>query len=540
MKSYPLKLIAVLIASVLVPQYAAAAKLSVEQRLELLEKELASNKQELQQTKADFNAYKQKTEKWQAVRPVAVAPVSVAPGAQTVVAVSNATSQPATTSGTPAIADNASAPQQVTMKDISKYVKDDIGFSYTGYFRSGWGTSNNGSPKSYAIGSLGRFGNEYSSWFDLYLKQRVYNENGKTAQAVVLLDGNVGEQYTSSWFGDNTGTENLLQFSDIYLTTKGFLPFAPEADFWVGKHHLPVYEIQMLDWKGYRQDAGAGVGIENMQLGVGLLDASLTREDLDVYNRDLTATTQMNTNSIDLRYRNIPLWEKGSLTLMGKYAMANKTDSQKENENDNSYYDLKDSWLASATLRQELTRKGFNEFTVQAANNSIAGNFSNYSEANPSLGVNGYYYGDHDGSAWRAFSQGEVYLSDRIIMANALVYSRGNDVYSYQSGAHSDFESLRTVIRPAWIWDQYNQTGVELGWFTQTNKTQNGTNLKESAYKTTLYHAFKVDTSLLNSRPEIRFYGTYIHLLDNELSSYSFADEKNDQFTVGVQAEVWW
>ncbi|STS92316.1 LamB family porin [Klebsiella variicola] len=44
-------------------------------------------------------------------------------------------------------------------------------------------------------------------------------------------------------------------------------------------------------------------------------------------------------------------------------------------------------------------------------------------------------------------------------MANSLVWAHGNDVYSYESGAHSDFDSLRAVIRPAWIWDTWNQTG---------------------------------------------------------------------------------
>jgi carbohydrate-specific outer membrane porin len=75
--------------------------------------------------------------------------------------------------------------ESVTLKDISKFVKDDIGFSYQGYFRSGWGTSNHGSSQTYAPGSLGRFGNEMSGWFDLTLNQRVYNQDGKTANAVV-------------------------------------------------------------------------------------------------------------------------------------------------------------------------------------------------------------------------------------------------------------------------------------------------------------------------------------------------------------------
>ncbi|EMM4083032.1 carbohydrate porin [Shigella flexneri] len=124
----------------------------------------------------------------------------------------------------------------MSMKDLGKYIKDEIGFSYNGYFRSGWATTNKGAPKSWATGSLGRLGNEYTSWFDLQFSQRVYDENGRTAHAVVLLDGNVGQSYSAGWFGDNTTNENYMQFSDMYLTTKGFLPFAPEADFWVGKH----------------------------------------------------------------------------------------------------------------------------------------------------------------------------------------------------------------------------------------------------------------------------------------------------------------
>lgn len=199
--------------------------------------------------------------------------------------------------------------ESVTLKDISKFIKDDIGFSYQGYFRSGWAASNRGSAQTYAAGSLGRFGNEMSGWLDLTLNQRVYNQDGRTANAIVTYDGNVGEQYNDAWFGDSDN-ENIMQFSDIFLTTRGFLPFAPEADFWVGKHKLPEYEIQMLDWKTLTTDVAAAVGIQNWDLGPGQLDASVSRNDVDVYSRDFSHTTQMNTNSVDLRYRNIPLWQR--------------------------------------------------------------------------------------------------------------------------------------------------------------------------------------------------------------------------------------
>ncbi len=59
--------------------------------------------------------------------------------------------------------------ESVTLKDISKFVKDDIGFSYQGYFRSGWEHQITDRRRPYAPGSLGRFGNEMSGWFDLTL-----------------------------------------------------------------------------------------------------------------------------------------------------------------------------------------------------------------------------------------------------------------------------------------------------------------------------------------------------------------------------------
>lgn len=532
-----------------------AAKLTIEQRLELLEAELSANKKELQKTQSQLSTYKdkvavlQKSIKENEKRNVTAGyPTATSPAAENIANENNEISQraaPAEVKATQQVAvintDGKKAKvESVTMKDLSKFVKEDIGFSYQGYLRSGWGTSNHGSSQTYAAGSLGRFGNEMSGWFDLTLNQRVYNQDGKTANAVVTYDGNVGEQYNDAWFGD-TNNENILQFSDIYLTTKGFLPFAPEADFWVGKHKLPEYEIQMLDWKSLTTDVAAGVGIQNWALGVGQLDASLSRNDVDVYSRDFTQTTQMNTNSLDLRYRNIPLWNNGSLSLMGKYAFANKNDEQEKNEDNNSYFRLKDSWMATGIIRQELERKGFNEFTLQVANNSYASSFSNFSGASNSMAHGRYYYGDQtNGVALRLISQGEMYLADRVIMANALVWSHGNDIYSYESGAHSDFDSFRAVIRPAWIWDTWNQTGVELGWFAQKNKTEQGRDLKESAYKTTLYHALKVGPSLLGSRPEIRFYGTYINILDNDLSQYRFNDDSKDELMLGVQAEVWW
>ncbi len=507
-----------LIAPVAFPTFAQqVGKLTVEQRLELLEKDLRETKQELKY-------YKSQARNNNIDAPDVLASQTTRP---TEVVVSSSTVTGATAA--------------MPLKDFSKYVKDEIGFSYSGYFRSGWATTTKGAPKSWAIGSLGRLGNEYSSWFDLQLSQRVYSEGDKSVYAVVLMDGNVGQQYSAGWFGDNQNNENFLQFSDIYVSAKGFLPFAPEADLWVGKHQLPKYEVQMLDWKTQRTDAAGGIGIENLKAGGGKLDIALLREDVDGYNRDLSQSQKLNVNTIDARYKEIPLWDGAELMLNGRYAMANQTDEQKDNENNNGYYRWKDTWMVGTALKQKFDAGGFNEFSFLVANNSLASSFARYSGSSPYTSFNGRYYGDHTGgTAIRLVSQGEMYLRDDIILANSLVYSSGEDVYSYETGAHSDFESFRAVIRPAYIWSKYNQTGVELAYFNQQNKNQFGDEFTESGYKTTLYHALKVNTSMLTSRPEIRFYATYIHALNNELDNFSFADEKKDQLAIGAQAEVWW
>lgn len=288
-----------------------AESLTVEHRLELLEKALRETQSELKKykdeekkkyTPATVNRSVSTNDQGYAANPF---PTSSAAKPDAVL-VKNEEKNASET---------GSIYSSMTLKDFSKFVKDEIGFSYNGYYRSGWGTASHGSPKSWAIGSLGRFGNEYSGWFDLQLKQRVYNENGKRVDAVVMMDGNVGQQYSTGWFGDNAGGENFMQFSDMYVTTKGFLPFAPEADFWVGKHGAPKIEIQMLDWKTQRTDAAAGVGLENWKVGPGKIDIALVREDVDDYDRSLQNKQQINTNTIDLRYKDIPLWDKATLMV---------------------------------------------------------------------------------------------------------------------------------------------------------------------------------------------------------------------------------
>ncbi|HGH5981627.1 TPA: carbohydrate porin, partial [Kluyvera georgiana] len=144
-----------------------AAKLTVEQRLEMLEAELSANKTALKQTQSELSSYKekvatlQKSIKENDQRNVTATNITtLSPAAENI---ENENSEKETrvskseVTATQQVAvinteGNKPTIESVTMKDISKFVKEDIGFSYEGYFRSGWGTSNHGSSQTYAAG----------------------------------------------------------------------------------------------------------------------------------------------------------------------------------------------------------------------------------------------------------------------------------------------------------------------------------------------------------------------------------------------------
>ena len=452
------------------------------------------------------------------------------------------------------VSNNGEATQQVdqpvktafTLDEFKDYIKEEIGFSYNGYFRGGWSTSRNGKPKNYAEGALGRFGNEYGGWYDLIFKQKVYDQDSRRVDAIVMIDGNVATNKAAGLF--NTQDDNIMQFSDIYLETTGFVPFFPEAKLWVGKHSLPYNEIQMLDWKTQKTPAGGGIGIENLKVGVGALDLALVRADVNVRNgkKEVIGTDsegneltqykkeEVDLNEIEIRYRDIPLWNDATLGVNARYSAPNKSKIQDS-------VSVKNAWLASLVLRQNQFFGGFNQFTLQTATNSVASHFANINTNNPEFAANADndYIGTHTGGkAYRLVSEGEAYLSDNVIVAHALALTTGNDVYSYDLNLpHTDFSSFKSAIRPAYIWDNYNQSGVEIGYFKQKNKAGNKT-YREEGYKTTLYHSFKVGKSILSSRPDIRFYVSYIESLQNDISKFDF-NGKDHQLSFGVQTEVW-
>lgn len=440
---------------------------------------------------------------------------------------------------TPVALPQQTAPSAEEMDAIVARVKEEVKeekdkekkFTYSGYFRSGYGVATNGSPQEYAIGSLGRFGNEYTGWFDLKFGQEVYKDEDKLVSAHVTLDGNVSEVTGGGWFGAPSADGSYLQFSDMYVAAKGFLPWIPESTLWVGKHKLLNLEIPMLDWKYYRGSTAAGVGLEDIPLGAGKLDIALGREDTSNTASD---GNRVNTNLLDIRYKDIPLGsDKTTLILTSKYQMPNKRDSQSGDS-------VKDAWVGGVVLRNRLEHNSIHELALQVGTNSFASKMTAFTNADPDYR---YLNGNASGQTYRLLSQGENFIGEDYIVSHAFVIGYANDIYDNTGSVareHIDTEFVRAAVRPAYIWNRFNQTGVEMSYFHQKATDDNDDSWVESGYKLTAFHTLKVNTSMMRSRPEIRFYSSYIESLDNEVTDFTFNDNKSSQLAFGVQAEVWW
>lgn len=192
-----------------------AQSLSVEQRLSLLEQnakntegKLQTTEDKLQKALHELAIYKKKEKKTNHV--TAANPALLNPAVDTHAQVARPIDkiQQQKAEAKPKTKNSTRRPADMNIKELSKAIEDEIGFSFHGYFRSGWGTASNGSPQSWAIGSLGRFGNEHGSWYDLLFSQKLYDQDGRTAKAIVLMDGNVGETYVKEPF-DST-SENMI------------------------------------------------------------------------------------------------------------------------------------------------------------------------------------------------------------------------------------------------------------------------------------------------------------------------------------------
>lgn len=200
---------------------------------------------------------------------------------------------------------------------------------FHGYFRtSGGGAFKDGEtmPVFIAPGAQSRYrlGNESDTNLEVNLDYRYHLDgkdapNGRWVQLLGMIsdyETNPNYDEVKIEFLEKTNPQSFVRFGNF---------LGDGVNVWLGRRYYDRRDIHMIDhfWLNVAQGAEFGGGIEGVPIGPGRLDiAGFKNEDDDIGDRlGVNANTRnLDSYTLDLRYRGLPTPTGGDLTLWGMYA----------------------------------------------------------------------------------------------------------------------------------------------------------------------------------------------------------------------------
>ena len=265
-------------------------------------------------------------------------------------------------------------------------------------------------------------------------------------------------------------------------------------------------------------------------------------------------------DKLDFEY-DLPLWSGASLEARATFFIPTR--------DNNSFYraskDYKGAQLYMLELNQSVLG-GFNKTVLQYFHGSNA-NYSAFGTGN---------WLDYTGASnkayrWTLINFGVVNFTERFGMMHQ-IYGTVSGGYDNNLGSdnYTDKDSDKAfslVVRPFYKLTKMTRLYLEAGFYTESVKYKHANlDLLGNFYgsktentqgqKYTLAYAITPDAGNFWSRPEIRFYVSYLHAKNGDLSSYgnqavsgsgivngqylNYTHFKNSETVFGIQAEAWW
>ena len=379
-----------------------------------------------------------------------------------------------------------------------------------------------------------------------------------------------GIQTRAAYSNENgvSGDAQKLYLDEYYGTLKNVFSFSKDATVWVGKRYYHREENHMLDWKWY-QIEGFGTGIEYMDLGPGKLSfAWFSNTDNDFsYEKQLNnngkvqkkdglwegddswdGKTVVVTEKYDIEYGLTP-WDGAWLNLRGTLLVPEV--------DDNNYMKLVDQPKFSngnilAVSLDNYYSLGSCKTVVQFIKGpNSASPFGNGSWID-------YWNAEaaNESHRWQFLNYGDMKFGDFGI-AHSLYYTVASGFRGDLEDKESD-KAFSFAIRPYYKLTDITKITAELGLFTETDTYHNGKSDNYKGQKATLAYVLSPDAGNWKSRPELRFYVTYLHGNHNEALRNSPTQDKamtihykngvvekydhprDNQVIFGAQLEAWW
>ena len=448
---------------------------------------------------------------------------------------------------------------------------------FGGYFRSGVMIKHFNKTDD-LVHRVGRLGAENDTYGEIFLgadvatvDDTVWTVNSRLAASA---------QYNRDWQStDGKDPENFrIALREFNLNVKGIFDWDKDASLWAGKRFYHREDLHITDMY-YYDISGMGAGIENVSLADGkLCVAWLRRDDGASYKSNFDGTSVTvnggkpefaSVHMIDVQYDHA-LWDGANLELRGTYFIPQRD----TNENAKQWYSATADYDQAQLFAAELTQgfsAGWNKTVVQFAHGS-----------NVKWGAFGTpAWLDTDGDAnhayrWTLINTGDIHFTPDFGLNHVFYasYASGydNNVFfnarnaNQYAGKRKSDTSVQLVVRPYYRLTKMTRLYVEAGFYaaTEKNYTYNadydvfGTaNTTSQGQKYTLAYAITPDAGNFWSRPELRFFVTYLHGNENgqDFSSFGsvggkleqdgqtiaqYSNTKTSNTLFGVQAEAWW
>ena len=374
--------------------------------------------------------------------------------------------------------------------------------------------------------------------------------------------------------GIGRGEKTDTDLEQLNIQIKGLIPNDPDAVVWGGKRHYQREDIHQLDVKYYNV-SGLGGGLEYLQVGPGKLSLAWNEWGwVDENNRGYKLydkSKSINVNYLDARYAGWAPWD-GAWTEFGfTYVMPKKGEGDDRNgqvsfyEGYNGQFNLGDAYMATAQFSQSFNG-GWNKTIVQYTTGGLAHHAIDIGD----LWMD-FWHNSDNAKGLNIINTGVTTICENLSMLHVVAYGVENHVsedYSVTSfyGQKGDVsskltkasengytpidrkDSFRVVVRPSYQLTKYTRLLAEIGAYWNHTKYAGQDKVLERQQKYTLAYAI-APTADIFSRPEVRFFVTYLHASDWDKTDANWtkgirnADGDKyykDNYIFGIQAEAWW
>uniref|UniRef100_UPI00402AAE60 carbohydrate porin n=1 Tax=Succinivibrio sp. TaxID=2053619 RepID=UPI00402AAE60 len=330
-----------------------------------------------------------------------------------------------------------------------------------------------------------------------------------------------------------------IAFRQYKLNVKGLLDWDKDASIWVGKNYYRREDIHITDWY-YYDISGNGAGVEDLSVGSGKLSVAwLAKTDATTYKDVYDGTNTVKLGSTPVAYRqaqkfdvryNVGLWDGANLQISNLYLVPEEENALVHSNNGNVF---------GLELTQGFNG-GWNKTVFQWGHAAYAGAMMWNGD------LSWYDGGDtQDNNGFRFINTGDTTITDSFKIQHVAQYAWGTKKVDGQDDEKVKFAQL--VVRPFLQLTKMTRLIWEAGAYVQTQKKGDYMNNVNRGQKLTMAYGITPDASNVWSRPEIRFFVSYIHAnnanvngkIENENVTRKYGEKDCNNVQFGAQVEAW-